>query len=127
MGDVRPEVLRLAAWAPLPLDEDWTEYDLERYAADASAVEMPISTAERLLLMQMLNMATLDDAFGVTNVVRALIESAPHPPYWWRDLDTSIPWYELLKIRGDNLERFSSDHDPGLETGECRCSVAGST
>jgi hypothetical protein len=105
MNDIRPEVATLAAWAPLPTENDWTEYDLERYAADVDAVVAPISTAERLALMPLLDMPTEDDAFGITNGVMHLIESAPHPPFWWRDLDDSKPWFHTIRVRGLNYER----------------------
>ena len=115
MGDIRPEVERLAQWAPLPDDDnDWTEYDLERYTADAFAVKEPITTDERLALMPLLDITTEENAFGVTNVVRHLIESAPHPPYWWRDLDETKPWFAFIRMRGLNWERSNPDevHEP---------------
>lgn len=110
MSDIRPEVARLARWAPLPEDDnDWTEYDLERYTADAQAVTPPITTDERLALMRLLEVPTEENAFGITNIVMHLIESAPYPPYWWRDLDSTKPWFAFLKIRGLNWERACPD------------------
>jgi len=99
---LRPEVLTLAAFAPLAPEDDWEVDDIDAFAAAIEAVHPPITAEEREALLPVFSCSHEDSVYGVAWGVLHLLESSPSDG-WQERLDTAgHPWLELLTIRHQN-------------------------
>ncbi|GAA3560381.1 hypothetical protein GCM10022197_14820 [Microlunatus spumicola] len=104
---VRPEVRRLASWAPLPSEDDelWQEDVIDRFAADVAAVAPPLSVPERDALLALLGRPDDDTVYGVLWGVLHLVETAPDDGYEHRLETSGHPWFATLLDRRANADR----------------------
>ena len=105
--EIRPEVRRLASWAPLPPEDDelWREDVIDRFAADVAAVPPPLTTREREALLMLLERPADDTVHGVLWGVLHLVETAPDDGYEVRLPTDDNPWFALLLTRWTNAGR----------------------
>ena len=100
---IRPEVTALAAWGPLPPDDEWDPQQIDAFAAAVDAVSRPLTAEERDLLLPVLSGPSEDSVYGVTWGVLHLLETAPADG-WQERLDTAAsPWFDLLRVRWRNF------------------------
>ncbi|HEY0240628.1 MAG TPA: hypothetical protein VGC37_18510 [Friedmanniella sp.] len=106
-GETRPEVRRLAAWAPIPPEEDefWQQDVIDGFAADIAAVAPPLTASERDALLALLEGPGDDTVYGVLWGVLHLVETAPEDGYEFRLQTTGRPWFERLLTRRINADR----------------------
>ena len=105
--EVRPEVRQLAAWAPIPPEEDefWQEDVIDQFAADIAAVSAPLSTMERDALLALLAGPDDNTVHGVLWGVLHLVETAPDDGYEHRLQAGADSWFQRLLIRRINADR----------------------
>ena len=103
-GVVRSEVHRLAAWAPVPPEEDefWQQDVVDRFAADVAAIAPPLTASERDALLPLLAGPADDTVYGVLWGVLHLVETAPEDGYEFRLRTTGRPWFDRLLNRRIN-------------------------
>lgn len=82
---MRPEVMRLVALGPLPLEDDERPLEqslalLEEYARNLSGLEPPATDAEALALLAVFNPDEDDSCFGLAWSLLHFIETAPSWP-----------------------------------------------
>ena len=100
---MREEVRRLAAWAPVPAEAEWTdEQSIEAFVQAIDAVAKPLAADEIDSVLALLDRPYEDSVYGVLNLVVALLESAPSTG-WEMGLPTEDrPWFDLLRSRWIN-------------------------
>ena len=106
---VRPEVLTLAEFGPLPPEEAWDEGSINDFAAAIAAVTQPLSGEERDALLPLFDRPSDDSVWGVAWGVLHLLETAPDDGWQLRLPRASSYWYDLLVMRWANSV---SDPDP---------------
>lgn len=118
---VRPEVRRLASWAPVPSEDDvvWQEDVIDRFAADVAAVAPPLTTSERDALLALLERPDDDTVDGVLWGVLHLVETAPDDGYEHRLRTSGNPWFErLLSQVHERIRHANSDAALGVDPRE---------
>ena len=98
MGDViRPEVAAAAAFAPMKAEEEWSDDELARFGEPLHAITPPVNSAERQLLLGLLDRPYDDDVYGAVHTVTYLIESNEDDLGWQLDLVVDDrPWFASL-------------------------------
>lgn len=99
---VRPEVLALATFGPLPPEQEWDEQPIEDFAAAIEAVPRPISAEERDALLPLFDRPSEDSVWGVAWGVLHLLETAPSDGWQLRLPRGSSYWYDVLAMRWEN-------------------------
>jgi hypothetical protein len=101
---VRPEVQRLAGWAPLPCEEEWEDGALEDFENAVHALEPPLTGEESAALLPLLNRPYEDSIYGALWAVLHLIESYDYTDWQPADDNPGAPWLQFLRSRWVNSE-----------------------
>lgn len=102
---VRPEVVRLAGWAPLPSEDEWEDGALEDFGNAVNAVQPPLTGEESAALLPLLDRPYEDSIYGVLWGVLHLIESCDYTGWQPVDHNPGAPWLQRLRRRWMNGER----------------------